>query len=395
MNDMFLRKSSVTIKSIALACILLFSTEVSAARKLSSSAKITLLTCSPGQELYSVFGHSALRLVDQEAGVDSVYNYGTFDFEAEGFYIKFARGKLDYILSRQSFAWFHYLYLNENRRISELELLLSDEEKQLLYDLLEENYLPENRTYRYDFFFDNCSTRIKDILRQSCGEDLNFNLEEEHELSFRDQVEKYTAGMPWSLFGISLALGLPYDDQIKKEEIMFLPDELEAGFMSATLGTKKLCGARVEILPMETYRTNSSFFTPFFMGSFLLLIAFIFFVSGKKFSPFIHSLNFFLIGFVGLLVLLLWIATDHQATKVNLDILWLFPLNLFVPFFKSSLSFKHYKSYLMLILLSLVLGIILSITTILPFYYLPFQLAILCFYFNCWRSARLTFPSIT
>ncbi len=136
-----------------------------AANKLSDSAVLSLITCSPGTELYSVFGHSAIRISDPVNGIDSIYNYGTFDFNTPNFYLQFSRGKLDYILDRQYWPFFQYEYLLTNRWIKEQVLLLNQSYKQKLYDALEVNYQPQNRSYRYDFFYDNCATRIRDILK--------------------------------------------------------------------------------------------------------------------------------------------------------------------------------------------------------------------------------------
>ena len=158
-----------TIKSFFVSTLLLMFLTLnslsSTAYISSESARFTLLTCTPGPDLYSLFGHSAIRYQDTIRGkmVDWVYNYGTFIFD-EDFYVKFARGKLDYVLSKQDFPFFQEEYIYSGRGIFEQELLFTSKEKQKLLDLLEENYLPQNRTYRYDFFYDNCSTRIRDII---------------------------------------------------------------------------------------------------------------------------------------------------------------------------------------------------------------------------------------
>ncbi len=369
-----------------IAILLLFALTLDAKpAKLSQNASISLITCSPGDQLYSVFGHSALRVVDPEQGIDSVYNYGTFDFETEGFYLKFARGKLDYMLSRQYFPQFQYTYLLENRSISEAILLLTWEQNQVLYELLEENYKPENQFYRYDFFYDNCSTRISEMLKTAFGEAVDFHCEDSHGITFRNQVEKYTADLPWSLFGISLALGRPYDNEIKGEEIMFLPDELEKYFVKATLNGQALVASPVEILNREEFTAEKSMLTPQFGGIiFLVLTLGLVFLEYRKNKRrvFLRRLILFVIGSIGTLVLLLWVATDHQATKVNLDVLWLMPLALLLFFGVKQVISSWFKAFLVISLLGCAIAIVFSFTSILPSYYLSYEIAIFVFYLS-------------
>jgi hypothetical protein len=131
---------------------------------LSEHTKVSLLTSSPGEDLYAQFGHSAIRITDTLSGQDLVFNYGLFDFNTPGFYLKFIRGKLPYQLGIQRFEPFLNTYIEENRQCRELEINLSEKERLALIHFLSVNYLPENREYPYDFFFDNCATRIRDIL---------------------------------------------------------------------------------------------------------------------------------------------------------------------------------------------------------------------------------------
>jgi hypothetical protein len=139
------------------------------AQEASTGLRISLLTCSPGQELYSVFGHSALRIVDSAAGTDIVYNYGTFDFNDPDFYTKFVRGRLRYFLSQSSFADFMYEYAYFKRPVKEQVLSISSEEKHSIQQALFENISGENRFYRYDFLFDNCTTRLRDLIFRATG----------------------------------------------------------------------------------------------------------------------------------------------------------------------------------------------------------------------------------
>lgn len=151
-------------RRILIALLLLASFQCSHAEGASSRLRISLLTCSPGKDLYAVFGHSALRIVDSVVGTDIVYNYGTFDFDDPDFYTKFVRGKLRYFLSQAHFADFMYEYDYFKRPVTEQVLKLTDAEKIALQKAIFDNLREENRYYQYDFLFDNCTTRLRDLI---------------------------------------------------------------------------------------------------------------------------------------------------------------------------------------------------------------------------------------
>ncbi|MBL7807773.1 MAG: DUF4105 domain-containing protein, partial [Saprospiraceae bacterium] len=137
------------------------------AQTLSDSAQISLMTVAPGEFVYSTFGHSAIRVKDPGTRFDRCYNYGTFDFEQPNFLLKFCQGKLLYNLDIESYRSFEYGNLQDRRTMQEQVLNINQEQKQRLFDLLQENYKEENRYYKYDFFYDNCATRIRDIVQET------------------------------------------------------------------------------------------------------------------------------------------------------------------------------------------------------------------------------------
>ncbi|MBO4959466.1 DUF4105 domain-containing protein, partial [Butyricimonas sp.] len=147
--------------------LILLTASTSASIKLSKDATISILTCSPGNELYSLFGHTGIRVVDKANDMDIVFNYGTFDFATQGFYFKFARGLLPYQLSCSEFRRFLSSYIYDERSVYSQTLNLDSIQKQYLMDLLFENYQPANREYLYNFLYDNCSTRVRDIIEKS------------------------------------------------------------------------------------------------------------------------------------------------------------------------------------------------------------------------------------
>lgn len=197
---------------VRLIFLLLFSFSAFA-QTLSPSSRISLLTISPGEELYSTFGHSAIRVWDPALGIDVNYNYGSFDFNAPGFYLKFVRGYLDYMITSHP-AYLEFEYWNrENRKITEQVLNLSLAQRQRVYEFLENNLKPENKNYRYKFFTDNCSTRLRDVLQIAAGDSLVFNQALNADSTYRQWIDKYAHenGKSWADFGMDLAIGADSD----------------------------------------------------------------------------------------------------------------------------------------------------------------------------------------
>ncbi|MBR4772955.1 MAG: DUF4105 domain-containing protein, partial [Bacteroidales bacterium] len=160
---------------------------------LSPTATASVITCGPGNDFYTTFGHSALRITDTANGIDLVYNYGTFDFDTPHFYWTFAKGKLDYCLARSSFDHFLAVYSYERRYMYEQRLNLTPQELNNLFVMLEWNYLPENRYYRYDLLLDNCATRVRDMVDAAAGKrTIGFDDWEDH--SYRYWLHDATAG---------------------------------------------------------------------------------------------------------------------------------------------------------------------------------------------------------
>ena len=171
--------------------------------KLSPNARISVLTCGPGSDLYSKFGHSAFRIQDASQDMDLVYNYGTFNFNAPNFYYNFAIGRPIFSLSVSKFPDFLYSYQLENRWVKEQLLALDNGDKNALYLFLRENSLPENRDYKYDYLHDNCSTKIPEVLQKVLGQQLVFRDGEQYtDTSFRDLIRANLKSNSWSSFGI-------------------------------------------------------------------------------------------------------------------------------------------------------------------------------------------------
>ncbi|MCC5917150.1 MAG: DUF4105 domain-containing protein [Cryomorphaceae bacterium] len=328
-------------KLLKLSILLIFPFAISA-QTLSENAKVYLVTCGAGDDLYSVFGHSALWIVDSEKRIDAVFNYGTFDFDGFGFYLKFARGKLDYLLSISDFRYFLAGYKYEERYVTTQLLNLTFEEKTELFAALRENYKPENRAYRYDFFYDNCSTRLRDLLADLLGDKLDYHLEmvKEEKKSFRDFIDDYTFNVPWGDFGIDLALGLPTDIIADPFHQMFLPEHLMDAFGRATVtdenGVRQLVVATEEVLDLPRRSPQWQWFTPLQVFWLLFFIVLLFTIrTWKKDSRRFDNILFGIIGFVGIMLVLLWFATDHTATAKNFNLLWALPTWWLIAFLPS------------------------------------------------------------
>ncbi|MCX2740605.1 Lnb N-terminal periplasmic domain-containing protein [Pontibacter anaerobius] len=309
---------------------------------LSQDAKISLITCSPGPDLYAIFGHSAVRVHDPANGMDVVFNYGTFDFDEPNFYLKFAQGKLNYKLSAAHFQDFVYSYTMDNRSVYEQQLNLTEEQKQQYWAFLTHNYLPENRFYLYDFFFDNCATRIRDGLEATFPNQLAFNISQfDQDYSFRNLIDLYLGPQPWGDFGIDIALGARIDQEATPYQYMFLPDYLSKGLANATLSQKgstaplaleqKVIFERDPSIPLE-----AGWFTPqlLFWAFFVIVVALTAMDFIKRSRSRVFDMVFFLVlGLLGIVVLLLWFATDHQATAYNFNLLWTIPSHVVVAVF--------------------------------------------------------------
>jgi hypothetical protein len=307
---------------------------VMAAPNLSAMAEISLLTCSSGPELYKTFGHSAIRVKDPLLNIDRVYNYGTFDFNTENFYLKFAQGKLNYWLSVSSFENFFFEYAYYKQTVFENEFNLTPPEKQRLFDFLENNYLPENRFYLYDFFFDNCATRIRDAIYSTFnGEVAIADTSWHKEITFREGLDLYMTNQPWTHLGMDLGLGTPTDRKMNSSEIMFLPEYLMLGLesmvMTTETGEKPLLRQRLVLYEGSAFGTDASEFNYLFVILLLIAIA-VMYATYQEMQKGVHNYKFdnlvFIVpAIIAVVQLVLWFATDHKTTKINPDLLWSFP----------------------------------------------------------------------
>ncbi len=332
---------------------------------LSETSEISIITIGPGAELYDKFGHSAFRIQDNLNGVDVIFNYGVYDFDTPNFYTKFAQGKLLYELGVSYYQPFYESYVAQNRWIKQQTLNLTYSEKQAVSDFLWNNAKPENKKYKYDFFYDNCATKIRDVIWEVLGNTLEFK--EDHikeELIFRQLIQQNLRANSWGSLGIDIALGAVIDRKAKPIEYQFLPEYVYEG---AANGVITRNGSSESLVKKESVLFENSpspakvnfFLSPLFiMGLLGLLIVFVTYRDYKTNtrSRFLDLSIFTFTGLIGVFLLLLWFATDHTATAINYNLLWAFPINLFliIAIAKKNISSKL-KRYCVLLVLLLVL----------------------------------------
>lgn len=343
----------------------LFIFNAASAQTDSCKLRISLLTASPGEELYSTFGHSALRVYDSASATDIIYNYGTFDFDDPQFYSKFVRGKLLYFVSVDNFQNFMYQYEYEKRGITEQVLNLSCTEKENLFKALIENAKEENKYYKYDFVYDNCTTRLRDIVAANSKDSLiTKNIRPYPNVTFRNLIHEYLdkGHQYWSKFGIDLLLGTPLDKKISNQEAMFLPDYLLKAFDNTTTGGQKLVSKKTTILEPALELNKNRVFTPMIIFCFLFLLVMAGSFSNNHFIRrllvSVDFLFFFLAGLAGILLLFMWFGTEHLTTKQNFNLAWAFPLHAVMAFFvhKKSQWVKNYFGFIFLLTAALLIS---------------------------------------
>ena len=304
---------------------------------LSEKAEISILTIGPGDNLYDKFGHSAFRVNDPENDIDYAFNYGVYDFDTPNFYTKFAQGKLLYKLAVSEFEPFLNSYKAQDRWVEEQVLDLSYSEKQGVFNFLQDNAKPENKYYKYDFLYDNCATRIRDVLVSVLGDKLKYNANlAEEGYTFRELIQKNVHYNSWGSLGMDVAIGAVVDRKASSWEYQFLPEYVYKANEGATIatasGTTALVKTTKKLYDTEERPESGNFFvSPLFIFGILgLLLVFVTYKNYKnqQRSRYLDMLIFLVTGLIGVILLLLWFATDHSTTASNYNLLWAFPFSL-------------------------------------------------------------------
>jgi hypothetical protein len=304
---------------------------------LTDGARASLLTMVPGREVYSLFGHSALRVRDDSLGLDRTYNYGTFSFDQPFFVVRFLRGDLDYLLDTAPFADEQARYAWLGRPIIEQPLDVPPATVRALFDFLETNALPENRAYRYDFFWDNCSTRLVgalDTALAASGQPPLSLPDEAAPETFRELLAPYLAGTPLVDLGLNLALGAPGDRPATPRERTFLPLALADQFDRATVGGRPLVSSRDTLFWVAGAEGPAP--APPWPALVLWALAALGLAAtvwqvrrpdARLLDGFDAAL-FGVVGLAGVLFALLWFGTSHDVMGPNWNLLWAWPTHL-------------------------------------------------------------------
>lgn len=325
-------KSWMKLWVIALLCLLLPFPLMAEEEGL----QISLLTSSPYEgEVFTVYGHAALRVKDDAHKLDYVFNYGIFSFSQPYFIYRFAKGETDYMLGACRYSDYMIEYQMRGSSVTEQKLNLSPDESQRLWLALSVNYEPQNRTYRYNFFFDNCATRPVRLIEENVTGKIVYRWQPE-EKTFRDMINYCTRNHPWLTFGCDLALGSPTDRVATAHEMMFLPEYMKEAIASAVIvdteGNERPLVQQSIVVPADEEKDlPMEWLTPLFCAIIICIasLALTFYEYRKRYASRWHDILLFtLAGIGGLVLFFLSFISEHPCTCPNWNMLWLHPLQL-------------------------------------------------------------------
>lgn len=304
----------------------------------NDSIRLSLLTCAPGEEIYSLFGHTAIRYENPSRGIDAVFNYGIFSFSTPNFVLRFALGETDYQLGATDYEYFAKEYEYDGRSVWQQVLNLTNEEKTELIRLLEENYRPQNRVYRYNFFYDNCATRPRDKIEESIeGQVVYPTTPPDNARSFRDIVHQYCQGHPWARFGIDLCVGSDADAPITRRQMMFAPFYLMDFFAQAQISgqqTERPLVSSVEKIVDVTPEKDTAWMpTPLQCALLLFILTAAGTIYGIRRKKGLWGIDLFLFGIAGVagcVLAFLAIFSQHPAVSSNYLLFVFHPGHLFL-----------------------------------------------------------------
>ena len=360
------------------ALLMLFNSEASASplpdlslSEISDSAlasvEISLLTCKPHEEVYSLYGHTAIRILDTEGGRDMVVNWGVFDSTQPNFVYHFVLGETDYMMAMVPTERFLREYYYYGSEVVQQKLNMTTQEKRKILAILDEYSKPENKIYRYNFYYDNCTTRARDVIVEAMDGKVEYpawkNLKGDE--TFRDIIHAKNSGYPWCEWGNDFLLGMGSDANMTPSERQFIPEMLEKDFDSACVvepdGTRKpLVETTSILLPAGQSMADSMAGFPFspMACAVLLLMVVVALTLCEKYVirreiKWLDYLLFDVLGLLGLLLVVMMFS-EHPTVRVNLQIFLFCPLwlVLYSPFFR----WKHREKVALGILALFFLG---------------------------------------
>jgi len=343
--------------------------------KLSPASQVSLITYGPGDDdISSAFGHTEIRIIDPAIGLDRDYSYGGFDYRADFFILKFLRGTLPYFLSVHNLYQVMYYYQQTNRSIREQKLALSLSQRQQLFTALEKNYLPENREYRYKFYYDNCATRPRDMIVEACGDSLFIPSRSRMTgKSYRDWMNDYLNEKPWYQLGMNLAIGWPANEQTDGWRAMYLPNQVHDQFAQSTIKLANgqvvsfVQGEQTLFAAQNVFRQQVPLFLdPDVVFTILGVLVALFTIRryrvAGKVDRWFDRLLFVVVGFLGWFLLILWMIRDDGVTGWNPTLLYLMPFHLPLIYWATgkTTTARRRTIYFGITALLIILGIFLS-----------------------------------
>ncbi|MDE6415908.1 MAG: DUF4105 domain-containing protein [Duncaniella sp.] len=324
------------MKRITLLAVLL---AVLAVMKAEDGLRFSVITCMPGSEIYELEGHAGIRIkqIDTVTGAvmaDNVVDWGNFDFTAPNFVYRFVKGETDYSVGARPTPYFLGAYAAQGRKVYEQPLILNDLQKARLMEILNENFLPENRIYRYNYVKDNCATRIVDVIEKAAGDSIILSPSQLPARSYRDAMKYYHANYPWYQFGINLALGAPLDGKIDDRKLMFSPEALRRMLENSRYhnGAEVVSDTAIAVdssAATAILHATPWYLTPMAASILILVIAIAFAVTDLRhwrITRWYYSVLYSLFGVLGLILTFLIFVSVHEATSPNWLYLWLNPL---------------------------------------------------------------------
>lgn len=302
----------------------------------ADTANISLLTCSPGEEIYSLFGHSALRYCDPTKNIDIVFSYGYFSFEKPNFVWLFVKGETDYMVGAVDYKTFIKEYQYRGSGVTEQILALDSLQKSNLLNNLIEDCKLQNRIYRYNYLYNNCTTKLRDkIFEQINSDEINYT-DSFRRTSIREEITKYALPQTWSSFGMNLLLGADIDTPASRETLQFLPINLLNDLANTNINTLPIVAEQNELLHHIEKKKAPNHFTPFNSALLLLLFTLIIMlceIRSHKLFWWYDTLLMFVQGTSGILQLFMALFSEHPAVDNNYLVIWINPVPLLLlPF---------------------------------------------------------------
>lgn len=324
--------------------------------QLSDQAKISVLTCGTGNESYSLFGHTAIRVQDSTNGIDYVYNYGAFDFRTPNFVAKFAKGDLQYFVITNSFTDFISSYTSEKRSVYEQQLNINNQKRQVIFDNLNHVLLSDERFYTYKFIDKNCTSMVVDIINKSLGGAV-ITKKGNHDTTYRSVLYPYFDGHFYEKLGTSIIFGTKVDRKASK---IFLPFELKSSLAQTSFQNQKLAPTSDTLLSFEK-EPVSSWWNNWY--TYLLFLALILLIDKKA----VNFTYLTLLALLGIFFVVMGFYSFHHELEYNYNILLFNPLLLFLIVFASK---KNKKMTFNLAILHLLLLVVYSCFIVTKAYFL-------------------------